>query len=64
MTILSGGLNTTGSVCRKHEKIEKVTGSVDDGFVAVLKKNLPNKLALMDLASWAKLSHVQPSLRD
>jgi hypothetical protein len=24
--------------CRKHEKIEKVTGSQDDDFVGVLKK--------------------------
>jgi hypothetical protein len=24
-------------MCRKHEKIEKVTGSQDDDFVAVLK---------------------------
>jgi hypothetical protein len=35
MTALSGGLKTTGSVCRKHEKIEKVTGSQDDDFVGV-----------------------------
>ena len=31
--------------CKKHEKIEKVTGSQDDDFVGVLKKNIPNKLA-------------------
>jgi hypothetical protein len=36
MTALSGGLNTTGSICRKHEKIEKVTGPQDDGFVGGL----------------------------
>jgi len=33
MTALLGGLNTTGSICRKHEKIEKVTAAQDDGFV-------------------------------
>ena len=32
---LLGGLNTTGSICRKHEKIEKVTASQDDDFVGV-----------------------------
>src|ERR1700722_11969463 len=37
MTILSGGLNTTGSICRKHEKIEKITASQDDDFVGVSK---------------------------
>jgi hypothetical protein len=26
--------------CRKHEKIEKVTGSQDDVFVEILKKNI------------------------
>jgi hypothetical protein len=36
MTILSGGLNTTGSICRKQEKIGKVTGSQDDDFVGGL----------------------------
>jgi hypothetical protein len=39
MTALSGGLNTTGSICRKHEKIEKVTGAQDDGFVEGLEYN-------------------------
>jgi hypothetical protein len=38
MTILSRGLNTTGSICRKHERIEKVTGSQDDDFVELGKK--------------------------
>ena len=28
--------------CKKHEKIEKVTGSQDDDFVGGLKKNTPN----------------------
>jgi hypothetical protein len=32
---------------QKHEKIEKVTAAQGDGFVEVLKKNIPNKLALM-----------------
>jgi hypothetical protein len=32
----------------KIRKIKKVTGSQDDDFVGVLKKNIPNKLALMD----------------
>jgi hypothetical protein len=36
-------------ICRKHEKIEKVTDSQDDDFVGVLKKNIQNKLALMGL---------------
>jgi hypothetical protein len=33
---------------QKHEKIEKVTGYQDDDLVGVLKKNIPNKLALME----------------
>jgi hypothetical protein len=50
MTALWEACNTSGWICRKHEKIEKVTGSVrrfaqDDDFVEVLKKNIPNKLA-------------------
>ena len=39
MTILSGGLNTTGSICRKHEKIEKITASQDDDFVVFDEKH-------------------------
>jgi hypothetical protein len=39
MTALSGGFNTTGSICRKHEKIEKVTSAQDEEFVGVLMKN-------------------------
>ena len=35
-----GGLETADWICRKHEKIEKVTGSQDDDFVGVLKKNI------------------------
>jgi hypothetical protein len=27
-------------VCRKHEKIEKVTGSQDDGSAGVFTKNI------------------------
>jgi hypothetical protein len=42
MTALSGGLKTAGWICRKHQKIEKVTSSQDDVFVGVLKKNIPN----------------------
>jgi hypothetical protein len=38
--------------CRKHVKIEKVTGSQDDGFVGVLMKNIPGRLTLMGLPSW------------
>ena len=34
-------------MCGKHEKIEKVTTSQDDDFLGVLKKNNPNKFALM-----------------
>jgi hypothetical protein len=30
MTILWGLENTAGWICRKHEKIEKVTGSPND----------------------------------
>ena len=40
--------------CKKREKIEKVTGSQDDGFVGVVMKNSLNKITLMGLASWAK----------
>jgi hypothetical protein len=32
-------------ICRKHVKIEKVTGSQDEVFVGVLKKNISRKLA-------------------
>ena len=32
-----GGLKTSGYVCGKHEKIEKVIGSQDDNFVVSLK---------------------------
>jgi hypothetical protein len=39
MTALSGACNTTGWICTKQEKIEKVTGSQDDGFVGGLKYN-------------------------
>jgi hypothetical protein len=35
---------------RQARKIEKVTGSQDDDFVGILKKNIPNKLALMGLS--------------
>jgi hypothetical protein len=49
MTALLGGLKFSWLECRKHEKIEKVTGSQDDVFVGVLKKNILNKLALMGL---------------
>ncbi len=31
----------TSQVYKKHEKIEKVTGSRDDVFVGVLTKNIP-----------------------
>jgi hypothetical protein len=44
MTNLSGGLNTTGSICRKHEEIEQVTGCRDDGFVGGLAYNWLNML--------------------
>jgi hypothetical protein len=36
MTALFGGLHAAGWICRKHEKIEKVTASRDDGFVGGL----------------------------
>jgi murein L,D-transpeptidase YcbB/YkuD len=42
MTALSGGLSATGSICREHEKIDKVTGSQDDGFVGGLEYNWLN----------------------
>jgi hypothetical protein len=43
----------------KHKRIEKVRGSQDDDFVGVLKKNIPNKFALMRIASWAIFSRPQ-----
>jgi hypothetical protein len=57
MTALFGGLKQLVG-CRKHEKIEKVTASQDDGFVVSwrCKKSIfsdfdcvPDKLALMGL---------------
>jgi hypothetical protein len=39
MTALSAGLKYSW-ICGKHEKIEKVTGSQDDGLVGVLKNIL------------------------
>ena len=42
MTILRGGLETSGV-------FEKVTGCQEDGFVGVLKKYVPDRLALMGL---------------
>ena len=39
-----------GSVTTR--KVEKVTPSQDDDFVGVLKKNIPNKLALMGVYPW------------
>jgi hypothetical protein len=44
---VSRASNTAGWFCRKHEKIEKVTGSQNDGFVGVFTKNILNELALM-----------------
>jgi hypothetical protein len=44
------GLTHIWRICRKHEKIEKVTGSQDDDFVGGLKKNIQNKLALMGVS--------------
>jgi hypothetical protein len=35
MTALLGARIAIGWICRKQEKIEKVTGSQDDGFVGV-----------------------------
>jgi hypothetical protein len=35
-----------GQVCKRREKIEKVTGSQDDVFVRALTKNIPTDLAL------------------
>jgi hypothetical protein len=40
MTALWEGLKYIWLVCRKHEKIEKVTGSQGDGLVGV-SKNIP-----------------------
>ena len=44
MMTLLGPCNIAGWICRKHEKIEKVTSSQDDDFGGVLKKNILNKL--------------------
>ena len=51
MTPFWRGLNNIWSDAKKDEKIEKVTGSQDDDFVGVLKKNIPNKLARPRLSS-------------
>jgi hypothetical protein len=40
----------------KIKKIKKITTSQDDVFVGGLKKNTPNRLTLVGLASWAKFS--------
>jgi hypothetical protein len=40
MTALLEGLKYNWLVCRKHEKIEKVTGSQDDDFVGELAIHL------------------------
>jgi hypothetical protein len=40
MTRLWRGLKNFGSGAKKHEKIQKVTSSQDDGFVGVLKNLL------------------------
>jgi hypothetical protein len=42
MTALLGARIAIGWICRKQEKIEKVTGSQDDDFVGALKENIPN----------------------
>ena len=41
------GVKSIRLATQKNEKIEKVTGSQDDDFVGVLKKNIPSRLALM-----------------
>jgi hypothetical protein len=46
MTALLRGLRPIGGGCEKHERSKKVTGSQDDDFVGVLKKNIA-RLALM-----------------
>jgi hypothetical protein len=38
--VFARGLEIQLVGCRKHVKIEKVTGSQDDGFVEILKKNI------------------------
>jgi hypothetical protein len=47
MTIFVEGAKTRLSV-QKTRKDKKVTGSQDDDSVGVLKKNIPNRLALMN----------------
>jgi hypothetical protein len=42
------------SVVSRNKSVRR--SAQDDDFVGVLKKNIPNKLALMRLASWAKFS--------
>jgi hypothetical protein len=41
MTALLEGLKYNWLVCRKHEKIEKVTGSQDDDFVGAFEEKHP-----------------------
>jgi hypothetical protein len=56
MTPFWRGLKNIWSGAKKREKIEKVTGSQDDGFVGVVMKNSLNRLTLIGLSSWAKFS--------
>jgi hypothetical protein len=44
-----GGLEIQLIGYPENTRIEKVTGSQDDVFLEVLKKKIPNKLALMGL---------------
>jgi hypothetical protein len=47
--------------CKKREKIEKVTGSQDDGFVGVVRKNNLKQVK----AYWTGIpGYTQPSLRN
>jgi len=58
MTALLEGLKYNWLVCRKHEKIEKVTGSQDDDLVGVLKKNILNELAIMGRSPFERFCYV------
>jgi hypothetical protein len=54
MTALLWGLEIQLVGVQKTRKIEKITGSQDDGFAGVLTKKI--RSTLMGLASWAKFS--------
>jgi hypothetical protein len=58
MTALSGALKHSSLVCRKHEKIVKVTVSQNDGFVGGLETQL------VGMREHEKIEKVTASPRD